>query len=158
MWEPDFSYLGKRNPEEREESEEESTDTGEIPWWNREDAFGRNAHLRDLILSNGAVSSNVVHKNSNVFASPLPTCSSIPPSFALPPKLTEPRVRFAATDEVVCIPNKTEDRCDEPQLPIAEPDPSWGPFEHAGLLREIGGIVGWRKVFVDKTHRLPPGW
>ena len=158
MWEPDFSYLGKRSPEEME-----AADTGKIPWWNREDAFGRNTHLRDLILSDtnsGSGGNGVREASSNVFVSSLPTCSSIPPTFGLPPTLKpEPRVAFAASNEVVCITNRTsEGQCDESQLPVAGPDPAWGPFEHAGLLREIGGLAGWKKVFVDKTHRLPPGW
>ena len=80
-------------------------------------------------------------------AEPLPVRTFVPmlherprtPVFALPPL---PKAVAAAASS-------------DGRLPVVGPDPSWKPFQHAGLLRDIGGMDGWKKVFVHKTHRLP---
>ena len=132
--------LGKRPTERAEECEEVKKNREEcvVPWWDRDDQFGRNAHLRELIFAEEE-ESRVSTVMKNVHALPLrqQEAKDIELRALMPPP------------PPVAITSPVESR-----LPVVGPDPDWKLFEHAGLLREIGGLEGWRKVYVHKTHRL----
>lgn len=180
MWEPDFSVLGKRQCEDegREESDPGSTctvcastesrdldefaafvdvqlnqnetqgvqtGTGEGVALER-DVFGigKNAHLRDLILRGGPTDT-VLHFQSHdcvVTCPPRTLVESRTHPFVVP-------VTMAHADSPATETGMSK--------PTVGPDPNWKQFEHAGLMREMGGLDGWRKVFVHKTHQLPKG-
>ena len=142
MWEADFSILGKREASTMEDTPTEHLE--EVSHSTKAEAnTGQQLNeLRRLILE-APPTQTIATPSVPASMPPLLSINNALPQ--IPPALIQPPTQQLSTSKALV-----------PTLPrTAGPDPSWKPFQHAGILREIGGLRGWYDVFVHKTHVLP---